>query len=116
MAKRKISQYERELLQLLLQQTFPGCEQLQAQMSGVSVEQVDDEGSIRFVDVSGERAPVVRRIPIEAEAADSDGIIIHALLHVVDGMLHELELYKEDGSQVSARPAVSEWHVHSWDS
>jgi hypothetical protein len=31
------------------------------------------------------KAPVVKRVPVEAEGKDEDGSIIHMLLHVDDG-------------------------------
>jgi hypothetical protein len=40
---------------------------------------------------------VHRRVPIEAVADDIDGMTIHVLLHVVDGYIDGLELYREDG-------------------
>ena len=40
------------------------------------------------------------RIPVEAEAQDRDGTMIHYLLHVVDGWMNELEVYKDDSSRV----------------
>ena len=41
-----------------------------------------------------QRATVLRRIPIEAEADDLDGMTIHVLLHVINGCIDELELYQ----------------------
>ena len=32
--------------------------------------------------------------------SDADGVSIHYLLHVVDGMINELEVYKDDSSRV----------------
>jgi len=41
-------------------------------------------------------AMVKRRIPIEAEAEDTDNMKIHILLHVVHGFMDEIEMYRED--------------------
>ena len=40
------------------------------------------------------------RIPVEGEAPDRDGMMIHYLLHVVDGRMNELEVYKDDSLRV----------------
>lgn len=40
------------------------------------------------------------RIPVEAELPDNDGVSIHVLLHVVNGLLAELEIYKDDLSPI----------------
>jgi hypothetical protein len=37
---------------------------------------------------------------IEAEVDDADGTIVHLLVHVVDGFLHELEIFREDSNPV----------------
>jgi hypothetical protein len=39
-------------------------------------------------------------VPVEAELVDEDGVIVHVLLHVVDGFLNELEVYREDSAPV----------------
>jgi len=60
-------------------------------------------------------AEVRRRIPIEAEAADVDGIIIHFLLHVVHGYMDELELYREDGKSIREMPKAASLRLISLD-
>ena len=59
---------------------------------------------MEFAVDDGQLAEVTRRIPVEAEAEDSDGVSIHFLLHVVDGVVHELEVYREDSGPVLHRP------------
>jgi hypothetical protein len=41
------------------------------------------------------------RIPIEGSCPDTDGVVIHILLHVVNGYLNEIEIYKDDSSRVN---------------
>jgi hypothetical protein len=53
------------------------------------------------------KSPVIKRVPVEAEAKDEDGAVIHMLLHVVDGRPVELELFKEDGTTVRRMPSPS---------
>ena len=37
---------------------------------------------------------------MEAETEDGDGMTIHLLLHVIDGSLNELEIYREDSTSL----------------
>ncbi len=69
------------------------------------VRSLDANGSFAFVRVEGRPAEVVRRIPVEAETEDEDGTTIHVLVHVLDGRLNELEIYREDSGPVTRRPA-----------
>ena len=54
--------------------------------------------------MASNRALVKRRIPIEAEGLDSDGVKVHFLLHVLDGFMAELEIYREDSKPVLSPP------------
>lgn len=38
--------------------------------------------------------------PVEAELGDLDVVLVHVLLHVVDGRLDELEIYREDSGRL----------------
>jgi hypothetical protein len=102
---------ERELLDCMLSAEYPGKQQVANQLDNVHVEPIDDNGSLRFIVTTSTIAPVVRRIPVEAEAIDTDGICIHALLHVVDGKVQELEIYKDDSSAVADRPNPQQWQI-----
>lgn len=62
-------------------------------------------------DSHGPPAKVIRRIPVEAEAEDSDGATIHLLLHVVDGYMKELELYRDGVGAVKRLPAAEDLRV-----
>jgi hypothetical protein len=55
--------------------------------------------------------PVVQRIPVEAEAKDEDGTVIHALLHVVNGRPTELEIYSESGTPAKRMPPASAFEL-----
>ncbi len=70
------------------------------QVAVASVRELDENGSLEFGPSAEVRAEVARRIPVEAELADSDGSMIHVLLHVVDGFAKELEIYREDSGRV----------------
>ena len=73
--------------------------------------QIDEGGSLQFSIEALSSAPVLERIPVEAEYMDADGITVHVLLHVVDGKLLELEIYKDDSSLVLIPPQASKLTV-----
>jgi hypothetical protein len=108
---RKLTPDEGALIKRLLDADFPGRKELRAQIEAASVREVDEDGSLEFRVRTAQKAPVARRVPVEAEARDADGGNVHVLLHVVDGRVDELEFYKEDGSRVLKRPALEELRI-----
>lgn len=101
-AWRPMSDREKQIVKVLLSKNFPGTEALHTQLETASVSAIDAEGSLRFR-VSGTPASVDSRVPTEAYYFDgraNDRPAINILLHVLDGMLHELEVYKDDGSTI----------------
>jgi hypothetical protein len=99
-AFRPLSDLEGKLLSVLLGTDFPGREALKKQVAVALVREIDDNGSLEFARSDETPAEVVRRIPVEAELDDSDGVTIHLLLHVVDGLVKELEVYRDDSGRV----------------
>ncbi len=85
---------------VLLSAEFTGKSALVEQITMASVRAIDDNGSLEFAPSDGTPAKVDRRIPVEAEIDDSDGVTIHVLLHVVDGIVRELEVYRDDSGRV----------------
>jgi hypothetical protein len=77
----------------------------------VEVKTIDELGGLEIQSHASGKAPVAKRIPVEAEAEDEDGYLIHALLHVVDGRPTELEIFKDDGSCVRRMPAPSAFEL-----
>lgn len=97
---------EKGLIDALLAAEFPGKEALRMQVATALVKTLDEDGGLEISPPQGSPlAPVVRRIPVEAEADDVDGVPIHLLLHVVDGLARELELFREDGKPVQRQPS-----------
>ncbi len=97
---RPLSELERQLLAVLLSTDFSGRDALVEQVAETSVREIDRNGSLEFESSDETPAEVARRIPVEAELDDSDGVTIHVLLHVVDGLLKELEVYRDDSGRV----------------
>ncbi len=98
---------ERELLRRLMEADFPGRDELASMLDQVRVRTIDELGSLELRTQAGGEAPVAKTIPVEAEAQDEDGCLIHVLLHVVDGRPVELEIFKDDGSRVRQMPSPS---------
>ena len=101
---RALTRRERAVLDRLLSRHFPGRDELAAQLDAALVSPIDREGSLAF-QVSGPIAMVQRRVPVEAWYSDgAPGIRVEILLHVVDGQIRELEVYKVDGSDLIVGP------------
>jgi len=100
---------ERHVIERLLQPSFPGRDELLSQYATCRVKSIDGLGSIEFEVTSSVRAVAVKhRVPSEGEASDVDGVAIRFLLHVVNNVLHELEVYKEDNSTITRLPDPEE--------
>lgn len=56
-------------------------------------------------------ARVDQRIPVEAEAPDVDGVMIHFLLHVVGGVIKEVEVFREDSGKIRRFPKDTDLEV-----
>lgn len=100
---------ELALLKKLLERDFPGRDNLLGQLEGLSVREIGKERSL-LLRVSPPVSPVEVRDRIVAEAYYSDddlsgeGPQVHVLLHVVSGVLAEIEIYKDDGSLIRKEP------------
>ena len=97
---------ETEFMQRLLAADFPGKEEIAKQLASCRVRIIDDEGSLELeLNDAASPATVEKRIPVEADAVDEDGIHVHFLLHVVKGFAKELEVYKDDGTPIKRMPS-----------
>ena len=95
---------EKRLLQRLLTFDFDGAAGLSPQLRILLVEPIDRDGSLRLHPVDATPVPVARRVPVEATYADADGVVVHVLIHVIEGLLSELEVYREDSGGVLTAP------------
>lgn len=104
MPPRKLSASEAKLIDRLLEKDFPGRDAIVEQIKAARVEQIDTDGSLKFFVDSNVNAVTKFRIPTEGRFEDTDGTAIHLLLHVVNGKIDELEVYKDDSSSVISMP------------
>lgn len=96
------------ILLRLLAVDFPGSHALQAQAAVAHFSPLvpGDAGdpSLSIEVGAATLADVDNRIPVEGTAVDSDGMLMHFLVHVVDGKLNELEVYRLDLGPVLQLP------------
>ena len=107
------SSLESHLLYRLLNHSFSGADRLRRSLVGLQVAQLDKNGSIKLLPSDPEVYSIESRVPVEGEAFDDDGVTIHVLLHVVSGRLSELEIYKEDGSDLQNPDRLRDMKVQS---
>jgi hypothetical protein len=91
-----------------------------SQLESCIVRTIDNYGSLELR-VSSNRMAIVRyRIPTELYGPDADGVLVSVMLHVVDGICREIEIYKVDGTDIQHMPDKWEsfvpgpgWHSES---
>lgn len=104
---RKPTDAEQSLLERLLEAQFPGRDELAPMVRNLLVRTIDEDGGLELCSQVEGKSSVVKRVPVEAEAKDEDGVLIHVLLHVVDGRPVELEFFREDGATLRRLPSAS---------
>jgi hypothetical protein len=110
---RALDTREAQLFEKLLSHDFPGRDELRQQVASVACRTIDDDGGLSLKCIAAPPARVLCRVPTEGTCADIDGVQIHVLLHVVDGFVNELELYKDDSSRVKRSPVAEHLAVFS---
>ncbi len=101
---RKPTYVEQALLKRLLEAESPGKNELATMLRLVLVKTIDEDGGLELRSLVEVKAPVIKRVPVEAEGKDEDGAVIHMLLHVVDGRPVELEFYRDGVGTVKTMP------------
>ncbi len=108
---------ERAVLLHLLQPEFPGKPELLKQANLAKVRSTCTCGCpsiLLTLPPTTAQAKVLQRVPVEAESQDVDGVGIHFLLHVVDGMLREIEIFREDSEPIKKMPALETLSVSAF--
>lgn len=107
---RLLSEFEKEVLKKLLYTPFQGNKELLEQSKHAQVKKPDgysdNYGSIEFIIDSDLRANVKERVPVEGTTVDESGNAVLILLHVVDGLLYELEILRMDGEPMVGLPDI----------
>ena len=95
----------------LVEAGFPGAAELRQKLAVGRVTYIESNGVPALlceVPDSAPRASVIRQVPVEAEYPVADGVLMYLLLHVVEGRLQSLEIYREDGEPIRHLPSASE--------
>ena len=109
---RQLGPNEMHLVEKLLARDFPGRDALRLQLSSLTGRQTDENGSLELSYDGDSLTEMLRGCPTEGTCADIDGGIIAVLLHVKDGRMHLLEIFKEDGSKILRQPRAEELAVY----
>jgi hypothetical protein len=97
---------ERKLISELTASDFLGRAEVIKQLEQCVVRLIDEDGSLEIGVIHASAAPVLHRVPTELYGPDVDGVQISVLLHVVDGLCREIEIYKVDGTTIQRMPAI----------
>jgi Domain of unknown function (DUF6984) len=97
---------EMRLLERLLDHDFPGRDALRIQLSSVTARQIDENGTLELSYEGESLADTVIGCPTEGTCKDEDGGDIAVLLHVKNGTMRLLEVFKEDGSAILRAPTA----------
>ena len=105
---------------MLTSANFLGRAEVLAQLQSCHVRTIDGEGGLEIRTACDQQAVVRYRVCIELYGPDLDGTQISVMLHVVDGFVREIEIYKLDGSPIQRMPDTwesfvpgPEWHSGS---
>jgi hypothetical protein len=107
---RQLTARERETIFALLAKPFVGRDALLQQLPAAQVIMESTRSASIVVRVDRSLAPPAstsERVPAEAHGQDSDGMWFELLLHVVDGYMDELEIWRGDGGPIMILPEPS---------
>jgi len=100
------------LLTKLLDHDFPGRDALRSQLSSVTGRQTDEHGCLELRTNETIEADTEVASPTEGKCEDIDGGMIVVMLHVRNGKLRMLEMFKEDGSEIQRAPQAEALTVY----
>jgi hypothetical protein len=122
---RPISDFERSIILRLLELDFPGNDALKEQVRGLEAKCVDHEGSLELNVSSDIIANIPANPAVEGYYADGEqknpfGPYVRILLHIRNGKMWLMEIYKDDGTEIKRQPSPAELelfsqHHHWWD-
>ena len=117
-AFRPLRNEERRLLEALLDHhPFDGRDQLREQLESTTARLIgeyhDNYGSIELRVSNGPSSSARRRVPVEGQYLDHDGIPVWILLHINrEGFLCELEIVRADGKPLISTPEPERLEVY----
>lgn len=109
---RPLSDSERALLNRLFEINFIGREQLARQLPNLLAKKIEDSGSLEFQVQGGVLAPldgcIAEASCKDADTTESNSAKILVLLHVKQGKLWLLEIYKENMAPIHNQPKADD--------
>lgn len=108
---RPLTTRELEILGKLLEPEFPGRDELRQQVGSLTARELFEDGTLALKCGANVRAPVTCRVPTEGEYIDADGYHVNVLLHVVDGLMTEMEVLKLFPSKILNPPEAKNLFV-----
>ena len=114
---RSPSETELRILSRLLELPFYGRAQLVQQLHGLRVKRIDRDGSLQLEVTSEARTPY-NGLAVEARCPDSGTLCqtdphINLLLHLRDGKMWMLEIYRDDSLPIKAEPDPKRFELFS---
>jgi hypothetical protein len=113
---RKFTDYERAVLDRILELDFRGKEEIKDQFSQATaslIEGTDDNyGSIKIKTLSNKKADVMKRVPVMGVTRDEGGGPVEILLHTADGIVVSLEFVRMDGAPMVGLPQLDIMQFH----
>ncbi|WER48603.1 hypothetical protein CupriaWKF_27930 [Cupriavidus sp. WKF15] len=102
---------EKKLIDLLAAADYQGSAEIRQQLASCHVRIIDDDGSLSLKISSPVFAAVRYRVPVELYGKDMDGVDIHVLLHVVQGICTEIEIYKDTPDRIKIMPETWSYFI-----
>jgi hypothetical protein len=107
---RPLSDADRELLRKLFKIDFAGRSELLQQIPTLLTKTIDENGSLLFQVPSSilspaKTGPVVEARYADANTGEDNPAHVNILLHVKDGKLSMLEIFKDDSSRILKKPS-----------
>jgi hypothetical protein len=115
---RPLQNGERRLLEALLDhRQFDGRNQLREQLESTTARLIlayqDNYGSIELHVSNGPPSSGRKRVPVEGQYLDDDGIPVWLLLHINrEGFMCELEIVRADGKRLISIPTPERLEVY----
>ena len=101
---RQLETSEMEQLKKFLDHEFLGRDELRLQLASLTANRIDENGSLVLKSGVNNRADVLCSCPTGGICLDADGGEICVMLHVKNGVMHLLDIFKEDGSELQRPP------------
>lgn len=115
---RALSKLERKVIEKLLELNFAGRDELKRQIPDLLAKRIDDNGSLRLTVQSCIRSKIKGGPVAEARYPDTNTDAtnraqVNLLLHVKEGKLWMLEIYKDDSTPVLKQPNPNKFRLFS---